>query len=253
MQELTRVQLKLRRRRRFFRFIIIMAVLIASFIFMLKSEFFNVETFTVQGNYKLSNENIITTSLLNKGENIFKINKSLAEKNIVNLPYAKNIVVKRKLPRTIIFDVEERVGVLVTKSISTKLLVDIEGFVLEELDEDNDNLPLIIGFEISDIAIGDNIFQEKSREEIINFILESNNAELLSKSTKIDIIEIDNVNIDLNSGISVAFGPLDNVKYKLSLLNQILEDIEKKEIPCKMIIMNKGENPILVIDDKSEG
>lgn len=253
MREPTRVELKLRRKRRFFRFILLIAILTISALFMLKSDVFNVENYQVLGNYKLNGETIINASSINKGENIFKINKSQAEKNIMNLPYIKNVVIKRKFPRTIVFDIVERVGVLQTRSISTMLLVDIEGFVLEQLDSIDENIPIIMGFDINNIVLGDNIFIESKKEEIINFILQLNEAELLSESSKIDLTQLENINIEFISGISVAFGTLDNVKYKLSLLNEVLKDIEEKQIPCKMIIMNKGENPILVIDDKSEG
>ena len=253
MREPTRVELKMRRRKRFFRFILLTAVLSISSLFMLKSSLFNIDNYKVEGNYKLNKEEIINTSSISKGENIFKINKKIAEKNISKLPYIKNIEIKRKFPSTVLFNIEERVGVLQTKSISTILLVDIEGFVLEQLDSIDEQLPNITGFDLNNIEIGDNIFLESNKEEIIDFIVQSNEAKILNKSSGIDMTLLDNINIQLINGISVAFGTLDNVKYKLSLLNEILIDIEDKQIPCKMIIMNKGENPILVIDDKSEG
>lgn len=253
MRQPTRVELKLRRRKRFFRFILLMTILSISALFMLKSPFFNIDNYQVEGNYKLNKEDIINASSISKGENIFKINKSMSEKNISKLPYIKNIEIKRKLPRTILFNIEERVGVLQTRSISTMLLVDIEGFVLEQLLSVDENLPNITGFDLNNIVIGDNIFLESNKEEIIDFIVQSNEVKILKKSSKIDMTSLDKVNIELISGISVAFGTLDNVKYKLRILNEILNDIDDKQIPCKMIIMNKGDNPILVIDDKSEG
>ena len=253
MREPTRVELKMRRRKRFFRFILLTAVLSISSLFMLKSSLFNIDNYKVEGNYKLNKEEIINASSIGKGENIFKINKKIAEKNISKLPYIKNIEIKRKFPSTVLFNIEERVGVLQTKSISTILLVDIEGFVLEQLDSIDEQLPNITGFDLNNIEIGDNIFLESNKEEIIDFIVQSNEAKILNKSSEIDMTLLDNINIQLINGISVAFGTLDNVKYKLSLLNEILIDIEDKQIPCKMIIMNKGDNPILVIDDKSEG
>lgn len=253
MREPTRVELKMRRRKRFFRFILLTAVLSISSLYMLKSPFFNIDTYKVEGNYKLTNEDIINASSISKGENIFKISKSISEKNISKLPYIKNIEIKRKFPRTILFNMEERVGILQTRSISTMLLVDIEGFVLEQMDVVDENLPNITGFDLNNIVVGDNIFLESSKLEVIDFIVQSNEAKFLKKSSEIDMTDLENINIQLINGISVAFGTLDNVKYKLSLLNEILYDIEDKQIPCKMIIMNKGDNPILVIDDKSEG
>ena len=157
------------------------------------------------------------------------------------------------MPRTIVFNIEERVGVLQTRIGPTMFLVDIEGYVLEELEEADSGLPNIIGFDLSSISIGDNIFSGNDHSDIINFIIESKESKLLGNSSKIDMTLLEDINIELNNGISVAFGTLDNVKYKLRLLNEILKDIEIKQIQCKMIIMNKGDNPILVIDDKSEG
>ena len=56
--------------------------------------------------------------------------------------------------------------------------------------------------------------------------------------------------IELNNGVKVAFGTIDNVKYKLSFLFNILEDVEKRNINVKQILLNKGSNPIIVTDDK---
>ena len=81
----TRVQLKRQRRRRFLRFLLFLALLISSLVFMLKSEIYNIENYSVLGNKNLSKEIIINTSEINQGENIFKIKKSIAEENIVAL------------------------------------------------------------------------------------------------------------------------------------------------------------------------
>ena len=253
MEKPTRVQLKLRRRRRFFRFLLFLFILSMILLFMFRSPIFNIKTYNVEGNYKLANEDIISKSSINIGDNIFKINKSLALENISTLSYIKNIQIKRKLPSSIEFNIEERIGALQTKTDLSMYLIDIEGQVLEELEILNENLPEITGFDLNNIVIGQNLFLESEKQEIVQFIQDSNEVNFLGKTSKIDMSDLDNININLNNGISVAFGTIDNVKYKLSLLNEILIDIEKKELQIKMIIMNKGDNPILVIDDKSEG
>ena len=75
---------------------------------------------------------------------------------------------------------------------------------------------------------------------------------MLFRSSKIDEIDKksgNDINIKFKNGIFVAFGRLNNVKYKLSLLDEVLKDIDKKEFEVKEIIMNKGNHPILIIDD----
>ncbi len=64
-----------------------------------------------------------------------------------------------------------------------------------------------------------------------------------------DLELLDDIKIKLNNGIDIVFGNLDNVKYKLNLLNEILEHITENEIKCSKIIMNKGSHPIIVTDD----
>ncbi len=252
-QQPTRVELKRGRQRRFLRIILLIIVLTSSAVFIFRHEVFNINGYKVNGNSKLAVEEIIQASGINKGGNIFKLKKSQPIENILKLPYIKDIEIKRKLPNTIVYNIEERVGVFQTRTVSTMLLVDIEGRVLEELEGVDGNLPNIIGFDLNNIAVGDNIFLESDKDDIINFIMDSKEAELLMKSSKIDMTLLDDINIELNNGIGVAFGTLDNVKYKLRLLNEMLKDIEEKQIQTKMIIMNKGDNPIMVIDDKSEG
>lgn len=117
MEKPTRVQLKLRRRRRFFRFLLFLFILSMILLFMFRSPIFNIKAYFVQGNYNLTEEDIIMKSGINLGDNIFKIDKSLALENISTLSYIKNIQIKRKLPSTIEFNIEERIGVLQTKMI----------------------------------------------------------------------------------------------------------------------------------------
>ena len=70
------------------------------------------------------------------------------------------------------------------------------------------------------------------------------------KFREIGYDEDNDVKIKLNNGIVVEFGPLYNVKYKIKTINEIVEDLEKKNIPTKMIILNKGNHPIVVRDEK---
>ncbi len=51
----------------------------------------------------------------------------------------------------------------------------------------------------------------------------------------INLYDDNNIKIELIDGIKVAFGPLDNVKYKLSFLYEIIKDMEKKEVTVKQI------------------
>lgn len=250
MKKPTRVERKRRRRRVLFRLVLLLALIAFLVAYAFKSDFFNIENINVEGNQTLKNDLIINASRINLGENILRIESSDAQKEIKMLPYIKEALVDVKLPKTINIRVEEREGVLQIKSLSSYILVDKEGVILEIIDDKIENLPNFIGFDLKDIKPGDNIFKDEVGMKLIDFFNDDEILNIINKISTVNYnIEDEEINIDLINGISVAFGPLSNVKYKLKVLDKLLVDIEKKQIPCKMIIMNKGENPIVVTDN----
>ncbi len=100
---------KRRKRKALKRNIIIFIFLIVILITLsLKLKIFDVETIIVEGNNIISSEEIISTSTLEKGNNIFYINTKKIIKKIHDNPYIKNVKISRRLPNTIILNVEER-------------------------------------------------------------------------------------------------------------------------------------------------
>jgi cell division protein FtsQ len=249
MKKPTRVERKRRRKAIFFRLILILALASFLVVYAFKSDYFNIAIINLEGNDSLEKEFIINASGISLGENILRIKTSSAEKEIESLPYVKNVIVKRKLPKTINISVKERVAVIQLKALSSYILIDNEGYVLDIVEDENVHLPVFIGFNINEVQPGSNIILNEEGRLLEDFFNDDEINYIVNKISEINYLDKDNVNINLNNGIGVAFGPLYNVKYKLRLLDKILLDIENKQIPCKMIIMNKGENPIIVTNN----
>lgn len=72
------------------------------------SPFFNIKNIEIVGNQKLTNEEIISLSQVQKDENTFKLVKSKVQKNIKQNAYVENVKIKRNLPDTITIEIEER-------------------------------------------------------------------------------------------------------------------------------------------------
>ncbi len=253
MKKLSRVEKKMRRRRFIFRFLLLISLILLICVLALNSDFFVINNIKVIGNNKILKDNIISASSINLGENIFKISKKTAKDNLKKLPYVKEVKVKRKFPKEIIIDIKERKEIIQIREISSYMFIDIDGYILDIVDTQNEKLPLFIGYKIEDIKPGDNLFTKSESKESIEFISEGHALGILSKMKEIDMEDNNNINIRLNNGISVAFGTLDNVKYKLNYLNEILKNIDREQIPCKMILMDRGDNPIVVLDEEGEG
>lgn len=249
MRKISRVEKKMKRRRMFFRLLLIIFLVFIMFVLALNTDIFIIDNIKVLGNNKISKDIIINASSINTGENIFKISTRTSKKTIENLPYVKKAEIKRKFPKGILIEIIERKEIVQIKEISSYGFIDIDGYILDIVDVQNDQLPLLLGFNIGNKKAGDNLFSQIEFEQKKEFISEGNSIKILQKMKEIDMVDNNNVNILLNNSIPVAFGTLDDVKYKLNLLNEILIDIEKKQIPCKMILMNKGENPIIVLNE----
>ena len=167
MRKISRVERKMRRRRLLFRIFLLGLFVCVLIVLALNTELFIINNIEVMGNNKLSRENIIVGSFIKVGENIFKISTKDGEKNLSNLPYIKEVNIKRKFPKGIIIEVIERKEIFQIKNISSLALIDEEGYILDIIDNKNENLPLVNGLNIEDTKVGENIVI--SDDMILNF------------------------------------------------------------------------------------
>lgn len=249
MKKSSKIQKKQRRFRIVLNSLLILTIVIILMVVLLNSEFFNISKIKVQGNEKISKEKIIYTSLINPGENIFRVSTKDAEDSILELPYIKTVEIKRHLPKGIDIKVVEREEKLLVKNISFYYVIDDEGYILSQMDTNKEVLPVVFGLKTDKIDIGDNFFLNLGLEEFEDFIKESEKLQILNLMDEIIIENEEDVNISLNDGIDIAFGRLDNVKYKLRLIDEILDHSDDNDILINKIIMNKDEHPIIVVDD----
>jgi len=238
------------RRKRVLKFLLLILILTLIYLFAFKTNFFHIDSIKIMGNDKMSYDEILKASTYIKGENIFNISKKKGQNSLEKLPYIKKAEVKRRLPRSIIIQIVEREEVAIIPYIGAFVYIDEEGYILS-IDENKGEveLPQIFGIELIDVIPGEKLFSGDGKEAYREFIAFSKEKGLLPLMKYINFSDNNNTMIELIDGIKVAFGPLDNVKYKLSFLSKILEDMDNKEIHAKQILLNKGDNPIVVTDD----
>lgn len=249
LQKLTRIERRRKKRQIVFKLFLLMTIISLIIGFILKSDFFRVEKIEVFGNKILNVNKIVEFSNIGKGENIFKIDTKSIREKVEELPYVKEANIKIKLPDTVIIDIIEREETLAVKNISSYLIIDNEGYILKQVEDIDVQLPIVLGLKTGNMQLGSNIFSIPKVEVLVDFIEEGYRLNLLKLIKEIDVEELNEVKIRLNNSIDIAFGSLDNVKYKLSMLEEILKDLEKKEIKSSKIIMNRGSHPIIIIDD----
>lgn len=230
--------------------ILFVIIIFLLYLIVFKTNFFNIKTIKVLGNEQMAYDQIVNASLYNKGENIFEINIEDGENSIRRLPYVKNCNIKRNLPNSITIEIEEREKVATFSYRNNFAYIDEEGYILTIEEKKESSLPQITLEDNNHLETGDNLFQIVNINNLDEFILYSNELKLINIMKYINLTDNDNIMIQLNNNIKVAFGPFNNVKYKLRFLNSILEDIDSKNVKVSEILFNKGENPIIVRDNR---
>ena len=122
----------------------IFLLLIALFVF-LRSAFFNIETVKIVGTTRLSEQEVKKVAQIAYGSSIFKIKTSEVEARLRRLTLVKDVSVVRKLPRTVLINIEERRPQVLLFQDNAFWEVDEEGVLLGRTSIEKSELPLVTG------------------------------------------------------------------------------------------------------------
>ncbi|TFZ40096.1 FtsQ-type POTRA domain-containing protein [Soehngenia longivitae] len=247
MNKLTRVERKRRRKRFFRRIFLLFIVIVIIYNAIIRIDLFNVGKIEISGNNITTEAQIIEKADIKKGDNLFRINRFTLADRLREIGYIEEIDIDKVFPSTIRIKIDERIPYVEVIFNEKYYVFDINGILLEKRTEPLGELTLISNLKIQDIKEGQKL---DINSEFIDIFNDEKVIEVVSKIKSFDFTDENNIKIILDEDIPVEFGSLYNIKYKLLELGEIINDIEKKNIPTKMIIMNKGEYPILVRDDE---
>lgn len=247
-------ELIMRRRRKKFikKSIIFFLFLISTLITLcLKHPFFNVKNIEVQGNKNISPDIVKELSNIYIGNNIFYLNMDKAKEGIESNPYITKVQISRKLPSTIIIQINEREAVFYGKTSDGYVIIDKYGVILEKKKDIKDmNLVKLQGFEVEKSEIGKHIVVEGERKlKAVNTI-----SSLLAPKkdnyniAQVDISDINNIQF-VYKNIVIRVGNEENLDAKLNkAFNIILQKEELKNAKGYIDVSFKG-NPVVYIEN----
>lgn len=235
--------------------IIIVAALI---VIMLLTPGFDIKKINVYGNSVLKEEDIIKSSGIVKGVNIFSVSLKNAKNNIEEMGYIESAKVRRSLPGSINIEVVEAAGVayIVTKNGHVMITADGRCIDLVDLtgnkkdDGETKQLPVIRGIKSIKYKIGDKIKSEDADKLDVLFecLKEFSKYGYVFEMEYIDISDIDNIEFSYNSGkLKVSLGNREKIEYKVECFGPILEAIgEDSEgfIDLERLTYRKNEKEI---------
>lgn len=170
--------------------IIFLGIIIGGIIFATCSPIFNIKEIEVINNNKISSEEIISLSGINKDENIFKFITMKSINSIKQNPYVEDVKIKRVLPNKIQIDVVEREAKYAIPILSEYAYINSQGYILE-IAANELNLPIINGLttEEEKIKSGNRLEEADltTLETILKIMASMQEYEINSKVTSINV------------------------------------------------------------------
>lgn len=218
--KITKLQKKAKSHVGFLSFILVTLII----CFFLTSPIFAIEGISVSGNEKISSDEIISTSGIIYGDNIMKLDKFSVINKVSEIPYVKDIIIKRNWPNKVNMIVEEKDSVSEVGFYGSKLLLDEEGYVLEVVtDNFPTNLVVLEGITAKSIKTGEKL--QCDEKEILESYLEIlkilNNNDMLKEVQKLTLKD-NNILVHFNFGHVTNLVDTENLQYKILLLKEII-------------------------------
>ncbi len=216
-----------KRSRNYLPAILITAVVLIAFILFLKSPVFTIEYIQIDGNYILSDQEILDTSGVAKGQNMFGKNAHKAKSKLKDNPYISSVNIDRKIPDTYVIKIEE-----ITPSIAVKysdekyIILDSEGKVIDCTDSTM-TATLLNGVTVKKYKIGSEpkLKGISNLNKLLSMINVLNAEDLYFK--QVEIVDSDTIKGNITDTLTCQ-GTYENISLYAKELKSALYDINQK-------------------------
>lgn len=188
--------------------------------------FFKTEKIIVTGETRYSQEDIISLSGIETGENIFLCDKSAASKKIVDaLPFVAQANVGFVIPNAITIEIVEEVPSYAVRYSDGYYIIGENGRILEKTADNYDKLPIVQGTEMTTNVIGEYAnFTNDNVTSILNELVKVLDAYSFEDITVIDISDTANIMFVYDDRITVLIGLPEDISYKVKTAQTIINE-----------------------------
>ena len=224
-----------RRKKRNFRWVytlLTLSVIIGAAIWSVTA-FMKVTSIEVEGLRKYTNEQIISATGINIGDNLFKLNKFDAINKILKeFPLIEKVNIKRKFPDGYIISITERIERAYFENKNVLWIIDKNGYFMSEAPLDKPpRLCKVIGL---GNCIKDQNLQIKPNEEIIkdlliNVLNSCTESDIIDKMQLLDISNPSQIVFEYMGKFKVILGKDAETSRKLALLNAVISELSQSD------------------------
>ena len=206
--------------------VIVLAVILAM------SVFFKVSKITVTGNSAYTEQQIIDASGIEKGDNLFFINRFSAVSRIfAKLPYIQKATVTRGLPNRVTIAVTESQAVACIQLENDSWTIDSAGKILGEAEgTDAASLIRVDGIKLYHPTVGETASTEAGDSAKVTYLADIlqqiQSRSLQDYVTAIDMSTISNPSFDYLGRFTVKLGSDENIDYKFGLMLSAVEQLQ---------------------------
>lgn len=237
---------RLRKLRKYlFHYVLLAAFCLAIVFVMCYTVFFKLDKIQVSGCSVYSEQQIIDEIGAEKGESLFQINISNAEKTLRGkLPYIRSVKITRQFPTTLKVEIEEEEVLGAVYTLEGFNLLSTTGKVLEtgELVLP-DSTPRVVGLPSGlSYSVGSYLRKEAGSDELLDqlqvlqVVCEQLKANGFTDITYYDVSDMLNIEVMIEDRLLLKLGSQNDMDYKLSFIRQVLDakesgDEEFKNVP----------------------
>ena len=197
--------------------------------------FFKIETINITGTNRYSQEEVLTASGIQIGDNMFLMNKfNAAEQITSSLPYIETVQIRRQIPTTLQIDVRECTAPAAIQSDDQVWLISGAGKIVDCVGNASwEEYAQITGIPLLDPVIGQIITVEAGKEpikqQLFSLLQQLDNKGMLrdvqaihfEDSTTITLHYLDRFDVIMNYGADFS--------YKLEYLQAVVQRLEINE------------------------
>ena len=207
------------RRYTFFAVLGIIAILIVMFF----TPLFNIKTVNIEGNNKLTQEQIFTEIGDFNGRNLFSARTGGIKRKLSKFAYTEKVVVKKKpFPPTLTVEITERVPMVQVVYAESYIVIDKDGRILEKTAEKLEGVAVLEGVKVTSANEGEiiSLKEEETQKIVIGCIGNLEKADIIKDITYMSFEDMTNITFNYQSRLDVICGTHIDFSRKLSLFKE---------------------------------
>ncbi len=228
---------------------ILLIVVMAFLLIFFKTSLFHVNSVSVEGDKSLDDNEIIALSGITGNENIFLLNISQIENNILSDPKIDSVTIKRDyIRRNVTIQYQTKMPLVILPFDNSYVLLDEKGYVIEVSDTFLPSVVMVTHLDINNVTVGQMV-EVTDNDKLYAALACAKAAEkssLLPFLSEINVKNAESIVLFTTEGIKVLLGNLDDIDYKMDYIYAIMLDRKQKGIGGGTLDIRYSISPIYV-------